>query len=101
MKQYCLKFSCFWWTRYADQVSNISPVEHCSQIHILNETRGATLEVVISRMKTRSQGRVRFVLVSATVPNIADVAGWIQSGGDCTAPATVFQVSGLNFAAPI
>ncbi|KAJ7256507.1 Sec63 Brl domain-containing protein [Mycena haematopus] len=46
------------------------------EVHILNETRGSTLEVVISRMKTRGS-TVRFVLVSATVPNIHDIAAWI------------------------
>ncbi|KAF7337998.1 ATP-dependent DNA helicase MER3 [Mycena venus] len=46
------------------------------EVHILNETRGSTLEVVISRMKTRGSA-VRFVLVSATVPNIQDIAFWI------------------------
>ncbi|KAF7986542.1 hypothetical protein HWV62_26264 [Athelia sp. TMB] len=47
-----------------------------------------TLEVVISRMKARGSS-VRFVLVSATVPNIDDVASWI--GGPHSDPATVFE----------
>ncbi|BEI86620.1 hypothetical protein CcaverHIS002_0609070 [Cutaneotrichosporon cavernicola] len=47
-------------------------------IHTLNEERGATLEVVVSRMKKRGDG-LRFVAVSATVPNIDDVARWIGS----------------------
>ncbi|KAK7038046.1 ATP-dependent DNA helicase MER3 [Favolaschia claudopus] len=46
------------------------------EVHILNESRGSTLEVVISRMKRRGSA-VRFVLVSATVPNIKDIASWI------------------------
>lgn len=47
------------------------------EVHILNESqRGARLEVVVTR--TRSRGhQVRFVAVSATVPNLADVAAWI------------------------
>ncbi|KIJ44323.1 hypothetical protein M422DRAFT_779412 [Sphaerobolus stellatus SS14] len=49
------------------------------EVHILNETRGSTLEVVASRMKTRGNA-VRFILVSATVPNIQDVAAWIGNG---------------------
>ncbi|KIP12313.1 hypothetical protein PHLGIDRAFT_330001 [Phlebiopsis gigantea 11061_1 CR5-6] len=49
------------------------------EVHILNETRGSTLEVVISRMKFRGNS-VRFALVSATVPNIQDVAAWIGNG---------------------
>lgn len=47
------------------------------EVHILNESRGATLEVVVSRMKERTSGKVRFVAVSASVPNIDDVARWI------------------------
>lgn len=60
------------------------------QVHILNESRGSTLEVVISRMKGRGSA-IRFLLVSATVPNIEDIANWIGSD-DGSRPATVFQV---------
>ncbi|KAJ6490475.1 hypothetical protein DFH09DRAFT_1003499 [Mycena vulgaris] len=59
------------------------------EVHILNETRGSTLEVVISRMKTRGSA-VRFILVSATVPNIEDIALWIGNKRRDDA-ATVFQ----------
>ena len=41
-------------------------------------------------MKTRGTS-VRFVLVSATVPNIDDIAAWI-GGGPSREPATVFKV---------
>jgi Lhr-like helicase len=60
------------------------------QVHILNESRGSTLEVVVSRMKTRGSA-VRFVAVSATVPNIDDVAHWIENRSSNGAAAT-FQV---------
>jgi replicative superfamily II helicase len=45
-------------------------------------------------MKARCKGQVRFVLVSATVPNINDVADWIGSGGgiENISSAKVFQV---------
>ncbi|KAI8989727.1 P-loop containing nucleoside triphosphate hydrolase protein [Trametes punicea] len=46
------------------------------EVHLLNESRGSTLEVVVSRMKLRGHA-VRFLVVSATVPNITDVADWI------------------------
>ncbi|SPO26563.1 related to HFM1 - DNA/RNA helicase [Ustilago trichophora] len=47
------------------------------EVHILNEAqRGARLEVVVTRTKNRGQN-VRFVAVSATVPNLEDVAAWI------------------------
>ncbi|KAI0807705.1 P-loop containing nucleoside triphosphate hydrolase protein [Fomes fomentarius] len=57
------------------------------EVHLLNETRGSTLEVVVSRMKLRGAS-VRFVVVSATVPNIQDVAEWVgnQTGNG---PATI------------
>ena len=53
---------------------------------VKDKTRGATLEVVVSRMKTVHAYRIsenpqadlsmRFVAVSATIPNIADVRKW-------------------------
>lgn len=59
-------------------------------MHILNESRGSTLEVVIARMKARGSF-LRFILVSATVPNIRDVAAWIGNGPS-GALATVMEV---------
>jgi ATP-dependent DNA helicase HFM1/MER3 len=46
------------------------------EVHILKESRGATLEAVISRMKSVGSG-VRFVALSATIPNAEDVATWL------------------------
>ncbi|KAJ3571066.1 hypothetical protein NP233_g4001 [Leucocoprinus birnbaumii] len=60
------------------------------EVHTLNETRGSTLEVVISRMKARNDS-MRFILVSATVPNIHDIANWISSTRDGKAPCYVLQ----------
>ncbi|OJA17319.1 hypothetical protein AZE42_04133 [Rhizopogon vesiculosus] len=60
------------------------------EVHILNESRGSTLEVVVSRMKARGSD-VRFVLVSATVPNIEDVASWIGSIRESSDPGQIFQ----------
>ncbi|KIK97520.1 hypothetical protein PAXRUDRAFT_10143 [Paxillus rubicundulus Ve08.2h10] len=60
------------------------------EVHILNESRGSTLEVIISRMRAR-QSAIRFLLVSATVPNIEDVACWIGSNDNNTRPAAIFQ----------
>ncbi|KAK6538055.1 Sec63 [Orbilia ellipsospora] len=51
------------------------------EVHILKEDRGATLEVVVSRMKTIGS-RVRFVALSATVPNSKDIATWLGSDSD-------------------
>ncbi|OAX80744.1 hypothetical protein ACJ72_04918 [Emergomyces africanus] len=46
------------------------------EVHILKETRGATLEAVVSRMKSVDPN-VRFVALSATVPNSEDIASWL------------------------
>ncbi|XP_072920021.1 probable ATP-dependent DNA helicase HFM1 [Hemitrygon akajei] len=62
------------------------------EAHVVkDESRGATLEVVVSRMKTiqsivlRSSGQpadkvLRFVAVSATIPNVEDIAEWLSDG---------------------
>jgi ATP-dependent DNA helicase HFM1/MER3 len=46
------------------------------EVHILKDTRGATLEAVVSRMKSIG-ANVRFVALSATVPNSEDIALWL------------------------
>ena len=46
------------------------------EVHILKESRGATLEAVVSRMKSIGTD-VRFVALSATVPNSEDIATWL------------------------
>ena len=46
------------------------------EVHILKEKRGATLEAVVSRMKSVGSS-VRFVALSATVPNLQDIAQWL------------------------
>lgn len=51
------------------------------EVHILKETRGATLEAVVSRMKNIGSN-VRFMALSATVPNSEDIATWL--GRDAT-----------------
>lgn len=46
------------------------------EVHILKEDRGATLEAVVSRMKSVGSN-IRFVALSATVPNSQDIATWL------------------------
>ncbi|TVY22859.1 ATP-dependent DNA helicase [Lachnellula hyalina] len=46
------------------------------EVHILKDPRGATLETVVSRMKSIGAD-VRFVALSATVPNSHDIAVWL------------------------
>ncbi|KAK9404075.1 hfm1: putative ATP-dependent DNA helicase HFM1, partial [Crotalus adamanteus] len=63
------------------------------EVHVVkDESRGATLEVVVSRMKTiqssfsqssdnpSSVFPMRFVAVSATIPNAEDIAEWLSDG---------------------
>ncbi|KAJ8923069.1 hypothetical protein NQ315_001621 [Exocentrus adspersus] len=61
------------------------------EVHLLNEEdRGSTLEVIVCRMKTVENclsycanennvfnQKIRFIAVSATVPNVEDIAEWI------------------------
>lgn len=57
------------------------------EVHILKEDRGATLEAVVSRMRSVGQD-IRFVALSATVPNSEDIAAWLGRGpGDMHNPA--------------
>ncbi len=61
------------------------------EVHMLKEKRGATLEVVVSRMKQIGTN-IRFIALSATVPNIKDIAQWIgRSSRDTLQSATVLQ----------
>lgn len=46
------------------------------EVHILKDPRGATLEAIVSRMKKMS-ANVRFIALSATIPNSQDVATWL------------------------
>ncbi|XP_061098727.1 probable ATP-dependent DNA helicase HFM1 [Conger conger] len=70
------------------------------EVHVVKDTtRGATLEVVVSRMKTMHTYRsaenpdpklaMRFVVVSATIPNISDIADWLSDG---KGPATCLEM---------
>lgn len=78
----------------SDHSAHYQMILRVPKVHILHESRGSTLEVVVARMKTRGT-KVRFVMVSATVPNILDVATWVGDE-DGYGPAVVFQVRCLN-----
>ncbi|KAL1744365.1 hypothetical protein HDZ31DRAFT_82770 [Schizophyllum fasciatum] len=77
------------WSEHGQVLSQIQ-LFLVDEVHILNESRGSTLEVVISRMKTRGTA-VRFVMVSATVPNIQDIANWVGSARAQDRPARVYE----------
>jgi ATP-dependent DNA helicase HFM1/MER3 len=46
------------------------------EVHVLKDSRGATLEAVVSRMKSVGSN-IRFIALSATVPNSEDIASWL------------------------
>lgn len=55
------------------------------EVHLLNDPRGAALEAVVSRIKMLSSisemklsplAQVRFLAVSATIPNINDLGNY-------------------------
>ncbi|PPD82339.1 hypothetical protein GOBAR_DD20727 [Gossypium barbadense] len=57
------------------------------EVHLLNDLRGATLEAIVSRikmlarnpeMKSSALASVRFLAVSATIPNTEDLAEWLE-----------------------
>ncbi|XVF14070.1 hypothetical protein REPUB_Repub09cG0025100 [Reevesia pubescens] len=57
------------------------------EVHLLNDPRGAALEAIVSRikmlarnleMKSSALASVRFLAVSATIPNIEDLAEWLE-----------------------
>lgn len=66
------------------------------EVHMLKEERGAVLEVVVSRMKSIGSD-VRFVALSASIPNSEDIASWL--GKNPMAPQTpaVREVFGEEF----
>jgi DEAD/DEAH box helicase len=47
--------------------------------HIESGTRGILLEMYLWRLKSILKGKTRFVFLSAVAPNIADIAGWMDS----------------------
>lgn len=51
------------------------------EIHILNDTRGPTIEAIVCRLKLlseKTENPVRLVGISATLPNPKDIAGFLS-----------------------
>jgi ATP-dependent DNA helicase HFM1/MER3 len=70
-----------------EKLMNLIKVFLIDEVHILKEDRGATLEAVVSRMKSIGTD-VRFVALSATVPNFHDIAAWLgKSSSEPDTPA--------------
>ncbi|KAL8776306.1 MAG: hypothetical protein Q9194_003238 [Teloschistes cf. exilis] len=66
------------------------------EVHILKETRGACLEAVVSRMKSIGTD-VRFVALSATVPNSDDIATWLGLNSTVQSPPACRERFGEEF----
>lgn len=50
----------------------------CDEIHLLNDTsRGATLEIVLTRLKELT--KARFIALSATINNAEEIASWLSA----------------------
>ncbi|EPS65628.1 hypothetical protein M569_09143, partial [Genlisea aurea] len=58
------------------------------EVHLLNDPRGAALEAIVSRIKMLARkpemqssplSQVRFLAVSATIPNINDLGEWLMA----------------------
>jgi replicative superfamily II helicase len=63
----------------------IKSVDCCviDEVHLLDsDKRGSVLEVTISRLRRLCDPRV--VALSATMPNVEDVAAWLDAPDDCT-----------------
>jgi ATP-dependent DNA helicase HFM1/MER3 len=66
------------------------------EVHILKDTRGAALEAVVSRMKT-IESTVRFIALSATVPNAEDIATWLGKSSTMPYQPACLQTFGEEF----
>ena len=66
------------------------------EVHILRDERGATLEAVVSRMKS-VVSNIRFVALSATVPNSEDIATWLGKDSTTQHLPAHREVFGENF----
>ena len=87
------------------------------EIHVLGESsRGAVIEAVVSRMKAYTnnnnnnidtemnydtqeshasdgESRIRFIAVSANIPNIEDIATWLSSSTPRVTPALQYKMN--------
>lgn len=66
------------------------------EVHILKEYRGATLEAVVSRMRSVGSN-IRFVALSATVPNSDDIATWLGRNSSSLHLPAFREVFGESF----
>ncbi|CCD26898.1 DNA helicase NDAI_0I03300 [Naumovozyma dairenensis CBS 421] len=64
------------WSDYS-LLFNLIKLLLVDEVHTLRENRGATLEVVVTRMNILCEN-LRIIAVSATIPNIEDVGEWLN-----------------------
>ncbi|KAI8582531.1 hypothetical protein K450DRAFT_269277 [Umbelopsis ramanniana AG] len=69
------------WTEHRKLMSQMT-LCMIDEVHLVGQTRGATLEACISRMKMAVSNQ-RIIALSATVPNIQDVARWLNAKPLC------------------
>ena len=63
----------------------VTEIDVCviDEVHLLDaDRRGSVLEVTIARLRRLCEPRI--VALSATMPNVADVADWLDAPDDCT-----------------
>lgn len=68
------------WNDYPD-VANAIRLMLIDEIQLLGDPwRGPTLEAIVARVKSFPRGgQIRFVSVSASLPNIQDIAHWLAA----------------------
>ncbi|KAK9241329.1 Sec63 Brl domain-containing protein [Lipomyces kononenkoae] len=73
-----------------DRLMTLTKLVLIDEVHILKDLRGATLEVVVSRMKYIAP-HARFIALSATIPNAEDIAEWLgQNWNSRSIPAQLY-----------
>lgn len=64
---------------FADQISLVI----CDEGHLLDgDGRGIGLELLLARLKTRAGRPVRFIFISAIVPNISEINNWLGGSNE-------------------
>ncbi|KAF2674280.1 P-loop containing nucleoside triphosphate hydrolase protein [Microthyrium microscopicum] len=66
------------------------------EVHMLKDDRGATLEAVVSRMKS-IDADVRFLALSATIPNAEDIALWLGKNSHKQEQPAILERFGQEF----
>ena len=70
----------------------------CDEGHLLDSPgRGVSLELLLARFRSRSDGPPRFVFVSAIVPNIEEINAWL-GGSDESAIRSEYRPAVAEFA---